>query len=93
MSLMAITPHIEDLDNFLSHCHRKSYPNRSTIIYEGDKCDILYYIIKGSVSVILEDDDVKEVIIAYLNPGDFFGEMGLFEQAEDRSAWCRTRVA
>ena len=52
MSLMAITPHIEDLDNFLSHCHRKSYPNRSTIIYEGDKCDILYYIIKGSVSAV-----------------------------------------
>ena len=76
MSLMAIPAHIEDLDNFLSQCHRKSYPNRSTIIYEGDKCDILYYIIKGSVSAVLEDDDGKEVIIAYLNPGDFFGEMG-----------------
>ena len=93
MSLMAITAHIEDLDNFLSHCHRKSYPNRSTIIYEGDKCDILYYIIKGSVSAVLEDDDGKEVIIAYLNPGDFFGEMGLFERSEERSAWCRTRSA
>ena len=93
MSLMAITPHIEDLDNFLSHCHRKSYPNRSTIIYEGDKCDILYYIIKGSLSAVLEDDDGKEVIIAYLNPGDFFGEMGLFERSEERSAWCRTRSA
>ena len=93
MSLMAIPAHIEDLDNFLSHCHRKSYPNRSTIIYEGDKCDILYYIIKGSVSAVLEDDDGKEVIIAYLNPGDFFGEMGLFERSEERSAWCRTRSA
>jgi len=61
MSLMAITPHIEDLDNFLSHCHRKRYPNRSTIIYEGDECDTLYYIIKGSVSVILEDDDGKRM--------------------------------
>ena len=93
MSLMAIPAHIEDLDNFLSHCHRKSYPNRSTIIYEGDKCDILYYIIKGSVSAVLEDDDGKEVIIAYLNPGDCFGEMGLFERSEERSAWCRTRSA
>ena len=93
MALMAITPHIEDLDNFLSHCHRKSYPNRSTIIYEGDKCDTLYYIIKGSVSVVLEDDEGREVIITYLNPGDFFGEMGLFEKAEERSAWCRARNA
>ena len=93
MALMAITPHIEDLENFLTHSHRRRYPNRSTIIYEGDKCDTLYYIITGSVSVILEDDEGKEVVIAYLNPGDFFGEMGLFEQLTSRSAWCRTRTA
>ena len=93
MALMAITPHIEDLDNFLSHCHRKSYPNRSTIIYEGNKCDTLYYIIKGSVSIILEDGEGKEVVITYLNPGDFFGEMALFDMAEERSAWCRARNA
>ncbi len=92
MALMAITPHIDDLDNFLSHCHRRRYPNRSTIISEGDKCDTLYYIITGSVSVMLEDDEGKEVVIAYLNPGDFFGEMGLFEKSESRSAWVRTKV-
>ena len=91
MAVQAITPHISDLDNFLSHCHRRRYPNRATIIYEGDSCDTLYYIVTGSVSVVLEDDDGKEAIVAYLNPGDFFGEMGLFEQAGDRSAWCRTR--
>ena len=91
MALQPITPHISDVDNFLTHCHRRRYPNHATIIYEGDSCDTLYYIISGSVSVILEDSDGKEVIVAYLNPGDFFGEMGLFEQTEDRSAWCRTR--
>ncbi|MDA7692560.1 cAMP-activated global transcriptional regulator CRP [Gammaproteobacteria bacterium] len=91
MALQPITPHISDVDNFLTHCHRRRYSNRATIIYEGDSCDILYYIISGSVSVILEDNDGKEVIVAYLNPGDFLGEMGLFEQTEDRSAWCRTR--
>ncbi|MBL4821862.1 MAG: cAMP-activated global transcriptional regulator CRP [Gammaproteobacteria bacterium] len=92
MALMAITPHIKDVDNFLSHCHRKRYPNRATIIYEGDSSDTLFYIVKGSVSVVLEDDDGKEVIIAYLNAGDFFGEMGLFEQTQERSAWCRARA-
>ena len=91
MALQTITPHISDVDNFLTFCHRRRYPNRATIIYEGDSCDTLYYIISGSVSVILEDNDGKEVIVAYLNPGDFLGEMGLFEQTEDRSAWCRTR--
>ena len=91
MELQPITPHISDVDNFLIFCHRRHYPNRATIIYEGDRCDTLYYIISGSVSVVLEDNDGKEVIVAYLNPGDFFDEMSLFEQTEDRSAWCRTR--
>jgi CRP/FNR family cyclic AMP-dependent transcriptional regulator len=91
MALQPITPHISDLENFLAHCHRRHYPNRATIIYEGDTCDTLYYIVSGSVSVILEDDDGKEAVLAYLNPGDFFGEMGLFENTEDRSAWVRTR--
>lgn len=92
MALAAITPHIKDLENFLSHCHRKSYVNRATIIYEGDSSDTLYYIVKGSVSIVLEDDDGKEVVIAYLNAGDFFGEMGLFEQSRERSAWVRART-
>ena len=90
MDLMAITPHIKDLENFLTNCHRRRYPNRSTIIYEGDTCNTLYYIIEGSVSVVLEDDDGREVVIAYLNPGDFFGEMGLFEQKESQRLVSRT---
>jgi CRP/FNR family transcriptional regulator, cyclic AMP receptor protein len=92
MVLMAITPHISDLDNFLSNAHRRKYPNKTTIILEGDKCETLYYIISGSVSVILEDEDGKEAVITYLNPGDFFGEMGLFESHESRSACVRTKT-
>jgi CRP/FNR family transcriptional regulator, cyclic AMP receptor protein len=83
---MAITPHINDLENFLSRSHRRKFPNKTTIIHEGDKSEILYYIVSGSVSVILEDEEGKESIITYLNPGDFFGEMGLFEIDEARSA-------
>ena len=65
---------------------KKRYSKGTTIIYEGDECDTLYYIIDGSVSVILEDEDGKEVDISYLNAGDFFGEIGLFKKVEERSA-------
>jgi len=92
MALMAITPHINDLENFLSHSHRRKYPNKTTVIHEGDKSETLYYIVSGSVSVILEDEEGKEAIITYLNPGDFFGEMGLFEFGESRSASVKTRT-
>jgi CRP/FNR family cyclic AMP-dependent transcriptional regulator len=87
-----LTPHIDNVEEFLSHCHRRRYPAKSTIIYAGDQGDRLYYIIKGSVTVVIEDDsDGKEMILAYLNPGDYVGEMGLFDQ-EHRSAWIRTKT-
>jgi CRP/FNR family cyclic AMP-dependent transcriptional regulator len=87
-----LTPHIDNVEEFLSHCHRRRYPAKSTIIYAGDQGNTLYYIIKGSVTVVIEDDsDGKEMILAYLNPGDFVGEMGLFDQ-EHRSAWIRTKT-
>lgn len=91
MALTPITPHIADVDEFLRHCHRRRYPAKTTIIHAGDSSSTLYYIIKGAVTVILEDEEGREMIVAYLNPGDFFGEMGLFGH-QDRSAWVRTKV-
>jgi CRP/FNR family cyclic AMP-dependent transcriptional regulator len=80
------------IDRFLEHCHRRRYPAKSTIICAGDHPDVLYYIIKGSVTVLIEDEDGKEIVLAYLNAGDFFGEMGLFDEEKGRSAWVRARA-
>jgi CRP/FNR family cyclic AMP-dependent transcriptional regulator len=80
----------QTIDRFLEHCHRRRYPKKSVIIYAGDQPDVLYYIIEGSVSVLIEDDNGREIVLAYLNKGDFFGEMGLFDD-EARSAWVRTK--
>jgi CRP/FNR family cyclic AMP-dependent transcriptional regulator len=32
------------------------------------------------------------MVLAYLNKGQFFGEMGLFYEQPTRSAWVRTRT-
>lgn len=79
------------IDRFLEHCHRRRYPSKSVIIYAGDSPDVLYYIVEGSVTVLIEDEDGHEIVLAYLNKGDFFGEMGLFGESSKRSAWVRTR--
>ena len=79
------------IDKFLEHCHRRRYPSKSVIIYAGDAPDVLYYIVEGSVTVLNEDENGHEIILAYLNKGDFFGEMGLFGENVTRSAWVRTR--
>ena len=92
MVAVSLTPHIKNVDEFLIHCHRRRYPAKSTIIYAGDKSDSLYYIVKGSVTVLIEDDEGREMIVAYLNDGDFFGEIGLFDDKDSRSAWVRAKT-
>lgn len=76
------------LENFLTHCHKKRYPVRTTIIHAGEESDTLYYLTKGSVSVTIEDDEGREMIMAYLNEGDFFGEMGLFDDENTERTAC-----
>ncbi|MFT7560623.1 MAG: CRP/FNR family cyclic AMP-dependent transcriptional regulator [Flavobacteriales bacterium] len=92
MATASLTPHIKNVDTFLSHCHRRRYPAKSTLIYAGDSSDSLYYIVKGSVTVLIEDEEGREMIVTYLNDGDFFGEMGLFDEEDSRSAWVRAKT-
>ena len=92
MVSLTLNPHIKNVEEFLNHCHRRRYPAKSTIIYAGDNSDSLYYIVDGSVTVIIENDEGREMIVAYLNKGDFFGEMGLFDKEDSRSAWVRAKT-
>lgn len=80
------------MDRFIEHCHRRRYPAKALIIYAGDVPDVLYYILSGSVTVLIEDEEGHEIVLAYLNQGDFFGEMGLFGHASNRSAYVRART-
>ncbi|GLX89246.1 cAMP-activated global transcriptional regulator CRP [Pseudomonas weihenstephanensis] len=95
--MVALTPipKIKNLDKFLTHCQRKRYQAKSNIICAGERSHTLFFIVKGSVTIVIEDDDGREMIIAYLNSGDFIGELGLFEQPgleQARSAWVRAKT-
>jgi CRP/FNR family cyclic AMP-dependent transcriptional regulator len=63
----------------LPHCHQRRYPPKTTIIQPGDAGDMLYYIVEGSCSVSMHDKETgQDIILAYLNKGDFIGEIGVF---------------
>lgn len=91
MSELGIRGQDTVIERFLEHCHRKTYPAKQLIIKEGDPSRDLFYIIAGSVTVLVEDDKGHEIVLAYLNPGDFFGEIGLFDEEHKRSAIVRAR--
>lgn len=59
--------------------NREVYFKGKTIIAKGDEAYRAYYIERGRVEVIGEDDGVA-VKIAELGPGDIFGEMALIRR-------------
>ncbi|MBV1871872.1 MAG: cAMP-activated global transcriptional regulator CRP [Gammaproteobacteria bacterium] len=88
---MEVQNKMQDVESFLSHCHRRKYAAKTTVVHAGEPSDALYYLVKGSVTVLIEDEDGREMVVAYLNAGDFFGEMGLFDAEEVRSAWIKAK--
>ena len=80
------------MSRFLSLCRIRTVPPRTVVIHAGDLPDILYFIVDGSVEVMIDDEDGNEMVLSCLNKGQFFGEMGLFYEQPTRSAWVRTRT-
>jgi len=60
---------------------RRSASRGSIIMAAGDPTDSLYIILSGRLKVMMTDAEGKEVIFSILGPGEFFGEMGLIDDA------------
>src|SRR4051812_3516438 len=56
-----------------------------TVFHEHEKGDALYVVHSGKVRIWVHDEDSKDVTLAELMPGDFFGEMSVLDGGE-RSA-------
>lgn len=83
----------EAISRFLSHCDTHKVPKKGLILRAGAPADKLYYLIEGAASVIDSDEEGNEIILAYLNTGDFIGELGLFYKTNARTANIRARTA
>jgi CRP/FNR family cyclic AMP-dependent transcriptional regulator len=60
---------------------RRSVTRGTIIMAAGDPTDSLYIVLSGRLKVMMSDADGKEVILTILGPGEFFGEMGLIDDA------------
>jgi len=66
----------------------KQYCDGETIIQQGDMGDCMYVVQSGRVEVVQSSEYGKQHL-AFLETGDFFGEMSVFEK-EVRSATVRS---
>lgn len=71
----------------LAHSHRRQYQRKDVILHGGTPSDSLLYLVKGVAKVAIINGKGQEMIMTYLGPGEFAGEMGVFCPQVPRSAW------
>ena len=71
-----------DLRNLL---RIRDVPSGAPLFRAGDQGDAMYLIESGRVRITISDDDQKEIVLAELAQGDFFGEMAIID-GKQRSA-------
>jgi uncharacterized membrane protein len=74
-----------DLRNLL---RTRNVVNGAELFHAGDLGDAMFLIESGRVRIAIEDDDGKEIVLAELARGDFFGEMAIID-GKQRSANAR----
>jgi CRP/FNR family transcriptional regulator, cyclic AMP receptor protein len=55
----------------------RPYAKNAVVVSEGDVTDSLYVILAGRVKVFVTDEQGKEVVLATIPTGDYFGELVL----------------
>lgn len=58
---------------------RKRVERGAFVVRAGESTDSLYVLLAGRAKVTNTDEEGREIILAWLGPGEFFGEMGLID--------------
>ncbi len=68
-----------ELEKLSVLCGRKRVERGAFIVRAGDSTDSLYILLTGRAKVTNSDEEGREIILAWLGAGEFFGEMGLID--------------
>lgn len=80
------------LQPFLAACQIQRLGAGICLMRQGEVANDLFFIVQGSVAVELVDGTGREFVLAYLNEGEFFGEIAYFSVDRSRTAMVRTRT-
>ncbi|MCG3173598.1 MAG: hypothetical protein GMKNLPBB_01797 [Myxococcota bacterium] len=78
-ALTTVLPPVDNelLSSIMSLVETRTYQPRSLIIKQGDEADCFYILVDGQVEVFREEGKGRESLLARLNNGAYFGEIGL----------------
>ncbi len=72
---------LERLKRLNEVMHRKSVPAGTNMITAEQPGEVVYILLEGTVKILIEQMDGREVILAFLGAGDTVGEMSLVDSA------------
>jgi CRP/FNR family transcriptional regulator len=75
----------EDLERVADVALPRSFTAGQVIFREGDESDTCYVVREGTARAARESADGRSITLARFGPGDFFGELAMFDD-ERRSA-------
>ncbi len=75
----------QQITTLLTYVQHRSFARNVYIMHAGEETDSLYVMLSGKAKVVLTDDHGREVILGFMGPQDFFGEMGILDD-QPRSA-------
>lgn len=75
-----------ELEKLAEEIDQVNFKDGEVIFNEHDRGDSLYVVESGSVRIWVIDEDVNEVTLAELKPGEFFGEMAVLDRGERSSS-------
>lgn len=55
----------------------RRFPAHAVLVHEGDASNALYIVLSGRVKVYASSEEGRDVVLADLGPGDYFGEVTL----------------
>lgn len=75
-----------ELEHLAEEVEHVNYKAGEIIFHEHDTADALYVVEEGAVRIWVTDEDVQQVTLAELNPGQFFGEMSVLDRGHRSSS-------
>ncbi|MDP2902509.1 MAG: Crp/Fnr family transcriptional regulator [Methylovulum sp.] len=70
--------------------HSQNFPKGSTLVSQSEVSNnLLYVVLSGRLKVFMSNEDGREVLLDFLQEGDTFGELSLFDE-QPRSATVMT---
>lgn len=87
VSLVPIFNHLaeDQMDEVMQVVQNRRLRKNETLYQAGDEADALYIVHRGQVKIYHLSESGKEQLIRVLYPGDFTGELALFQESEHES--------